>query len=285
MLTDMPSTASIVATVSAFVVPRPPLSEFVSCFWYVVGPPPVSPKERVLPDGAVQLIFNLRDGGFRVYDEARGAVERRLSGAIVTGPSAGCAIIDARDTTATVGVSFRPGGAAPFVGVAPSTFAGTDIDVDAVWGREACDRLHSRLVEAASPADAFALLERALFDRLSTRLLPHPSVRHALDTFTRTAHAGSIGEVRGAVGLSHRRFLDVFTRAVGLTPKVFCRVQRFQRVVRLAHRQRDIRWAEVALACGYSDQSHLTRDFRAFSGLAPSEWASSRTAFHNHVRV
>lgn len=285
MLGKMSSTASVVSAVSAFVVPGPPLSDFVSCFWYVAGPPPATPKERVLPDGAVQLIFNLRDGGFRTYDKTGDTVDRRSSGAIVTGPTARSAIIDARDTSATVGVSFRPGGAAPFAGAAPSTFVDTDVEVDAVWGREACDRLHSRLADAASPRDAFVLLEEALIDRFSTRLLPHPGVRHALDVFTRTAHAASIGQVREAVGLSHRRFIDVFTRAVGLTPKTFCRVRRFQRALRLAHQGHRVRWSELALTCGYSDQAHMARDFRDFSGLTPSEWAGNRTTFHNHVRI
>jgi AraC-like DNA-binding protein len=140
-------------------------------------------------------------------------------------------------------------------------------------------------VEATSAAEAFRILEEALKERLEQRLLPHPAVRHALGSFARTAHTASIAEVREAVGLSHRRFVEVFTRAVGLAPKPFCRLQRFQRVVRLAHRRRRIRWSEVAIACGYSDQSHLNHDFRAFSGLTPTDWASSRTVFANHVRI
>lgn len=281
----MPSSAFPVPAVSAFSVPGPPLSDFVACFWYVVGLPPASPRERVLPDGAVQIIFKLRDGGFRTIDSGNTAIEHQLSGAIVTAPSTRCTIIDTRDTAATVGVSFRPGGAAPLVGLPVSTLGGFDIELDAAWGRQRTDRLHARLAEALSAADAFRILEAALIERLERRLMPHPAVHHALGSFARSAHTAGIAQVREATGLSHRRFVEVFTRAVGLAPKAFCRLQRFQRVLRLGHRREHVRWSEVASACGYSDQSHLIHDFRAFSGLTPSDWDSRRTAFVNHVRL
>lgn len=274
-----------VDAVRAFHVPGPPLSAFVSCLWYIEAPPSSVATERVLPDGAVQIIFSLRASGFRVYDADRHTVTRALGGAIATGPSAHFAVIDARDTAATVGVSFRPGCAAPFVGAPPSTFTGTDVELDDVWGRADCDRLHGRLLEAGGPEAAFRVLEDALLQRLATGLLPHPGVRHALEAFTRTAHTASIADVRDQVGLSHRRFVDVFERAVGLTPKRFCRVRRFQRVLQLAHGAARVSWTDVALACGYTDQAHLINDFKAFAGITPSAWMAARTAHQNHVRL
>jgi len=87
------------------------------------------------------------------------------------------------------------------------------------------------------------------------------------------------------LGISHRRFIEVFHRAVGLTPKRFCRIRRFQRVLREAHQAPAIRWTDVAAMCGYSDQAHLIHDFRAFSGLTPAEYTARRTRHQNHTRM
>jgi transcriptional regulator GlxA family with amidase domain len=79
------------------------------------------------------------------------------------------------------------------------------------------------------------------------------------------------------VGLSHRRLIELFTAQVGMTPKLFGRVQRFQRAASLTRRQRSPDWANVAVECGYCDQSHLIRDFIAFSGLSPADFLRHST--------
>ena len=79
------------------------------------------------------------------------------------------------------------------------------------------------------------------------------------------------------VGLSERSFERRFVAQVGLTPVRFRRLARLRAVLRLhAGGMRD--WAGLAAATGFSDQSHLVRDCRAFTGLTPSEWAASQEA-------
>jgi AraC-like DNA-binding protein len=68
-----------------------------------------------------------------------------------------------------------------------------------------------------------------------------------------------------------------------MTPKLYCRIQRFQHVLRLIHRRQVIDWANVALSCGYYGQSHFVRDFRAFAGLSPTAYLQARTDHLNHV--
>ena len=77
--------------------------------------------------------------------------------------------------------------------------------------------------------------------------------------------------------------LQLFTEEVGLTPKLFCRVRRFQEVLRLVAGPARVEWANVALACGYYDQAHFIHDFRAFCGLSPTAYLARRTEHLNHV--
>ncbi len=83
--------------------------------------------------------------------------------------------------------------------------------------------------------------------------------------------------------LSPKRFIQVFSEEVGLTPKLFCRVRRFQEVLRLIEKGQHIEWAEIALTCGYFDQAHCIHDFRAFSGLNPTTYLTHRGEHRNHV--
>ena len=84
--------------------------------------------------------------------------------------------------------------------------------------------------------------------------------------------------------MSAKRFIERFKAQVGVSPKRYCRIRRFQQAVARAHRGRPVDWAQVALDCGYYDQSHFIHEFRAFSGLTPTAYQASRTPFQNHVK-
>ena len=75
----------------------------------------------------------------------------------------------------------------------------------------------------------------------------------------------------------------MFFDEVGLTPKQFFRVRRFQEVLALIEKRQQIEWANIALTCGYFDQSHFNHDFRAFSGLNPGTYLTHRSEHRNHV--
>jgi AraC-like DNA-binding protein len=77
----------------------------------------------------------------------------------------------------------------------------------------------------------------------------------------------------------------MFTDEVGLTPKRFLRVLRFQGVIASVASQSSVDWSDLALGSGYYDQAHFTHDFRAFSGMTPATYLLHRTPHLNHVPV
>jgi AraC-like DNA-binding protein len=95
----------------------------------------------------------------------------------------------------------------------------------------------------------------------------------------------TVHDVAEQIGLSQRRFSQIFREQVGLTPKVWCRVQRFQKAVRQLHAGVEVAWAELALDCGYYDQSHFANEFRAFSGIDATTYSARRTIWANHVAM
>ena len=85
------------------------------------------------------------------------------------------------------------------------------------------------------------------------------------------------------IGLSPRRFIQLFRQQVGLTPKSFCRVRRFQQALTTVHGTKQVDWTQVALDCGYYDQAHFIHDFQSFSGMTPSAYLAAATPHLNHV--
>jgi len=157
-----------------------------------------------------------------------------------------------------------------------------------VQPEQGCFFLTSPFIEllgARSETETFQILESMLLARARGAFDRHPAVAFALKEFQGTAHARAVGEVTEQTGLSARRFIDVFEKEVGLTPKLFCRVRRFQKVLRLIRSGSEIDWTEIALSCGYYDQAHFIHDFRAFSGVNPSTYVASFTPHMNHVPI
>jgi AraC-like DNA-binding protein len=244
-------------------------------------------RERIPPSESIHLGFNLHEDALRVYDATDPHTCTQLSGAVVSGPRVGPVVIDTRELTAVMGVRFRPGGAAPFLGVPADELTNTRVGLETFWGT-AARGLREQLCIACTPKERFARLEQGLLARLRHRRDQHYAVSFALERFrgshdTRT----SVREVARETGLSQRRFIQVFTREIGLTPKLFCRIGRFRHALERLRAAAEPNWARLAADCGYYDQSHLVRDFRSFSDLSPTEFLRlrSRCAVQNHATV
>jgi AraC-like DNA-binding protein len=242
--------------------PRAPLQGLVASFWDCEGPGQKHARESVLPSGTAQLIVNLR------RDET-----------LVVGPHARPFVIDTDELTAVLGVHFAADGAAPFFGVGAGSLRDRHVPLDTLWGVAAARRFREQLLTAPTAAARLALVEATMVTRLRTLPARHPAVAHAL---ARLDGGVGVQAVVQDVGYSARRFISLFTDAVGLTPKLYQRVRRFQQLLaRIRHGRRD--WVALALDSGFFDQAHLIRDFREFSGLTPRAYLAAGGEWQNHV--
>jgi AraC-like DNA-binding protein len=265
--------------------PPAPLDRFVHVIWCMEQEPTPHPRERLLPDGSVELVINLRDERVPVY--TAGDLDRCevFRGGVVAGPHSQFFAIDTATELNVVGVHFKAGGAYPFFKLPSGELHNLHVGLDALWGRAAAGEVRERLLEAASPHAKACVLERALLAAAGGVLERHPAVAFALNAFHEAAEARKIAEVADEIGLSPRRFIEVFRKEVGLSPKLFCRVRRFQKVVRMISAGRRLDWAEIALTCGYFDQSHFIHDFQSFSGINPSSYLADQIEHLNHVPI
>lgn len=249
-------------------VPAPPLSRWIEKLWYCEIYPASHRCERVLPDGRFQLVIGLAGSA---------------PSSLVVGMRSAYALVETARMQSTVGVVFRPGGAASFFASPSDEFLNRTVPLDLLWGSRAAN-LPDRLLDAPTPGAKIRAVESALIDALRPREL-HPAVRYALGEFPLMPSHRRVLEVSAAARLSRRRFAQLFREQVGLTPKLYCRLLRFQQIVRSASAGGEIHWADLALDGGYSDQAHLAHEFRAFSGVSPSDWLSANRPFQNHAAV
>lgn len=113
----------------------------------------------------------------------------------------------------------------------------------------------------------------------------HPAVAATLDALARHPQVQRVDALAAASGLSSRRLGTLFREQVGVGTKQYSRLLRFRAVVASVERQRHVEWTRVALDCGFHDQSHLVREFRAFSGMSPGAYAISRGEYVNHIAL
>ncbi|MFC0527764.1 helix-turn-helix domain-containing protein [Phytohabitans kaempferiae] len=255
--------------------PRSPaLAPFISSMGYLEGEFPHG-RERVLPSGTVQLLVNLdRDA---LHSAPDGLPPIRTGGAALQGPSARPALVDTADQRAILWVEFRPGGAAPFF-PGPAEACDQLVPLDAVWGRRG-PALRERLLAAGSPEEMRAAVEAAL---LAAAEPPRPDP--ALTAAVAALHRGAtVADTADRLGWTTKRLARLFSAHVGLAPKRFARIRRFQRLLSAAAARGEGDWARLAAECGYHDQAHMIHDFRAFAGQSPTEYSPRSAEERNHV--
>ena len=258
--------------------PRSPaLAPFVERLGYTEGAF-AHARERSLPSGHMQLLVNLAADRLVTFRGDRLDVEQRVGGAGLVGAQTEPVGLDTADQRSIIWVCFRAGGALPFFPAPPGAVAGEIVGLDELWGRGAAV-LRERMLAAPSPAAALRIVEDELLARAVRPLERDPAVRFAVTALERGA---AVGDVTERLGLTARRFGSRFAEAVGLRPKRFGRVRRFQRLLGRLDVEPD--WAALAVECGYFDQPHLINEFRAFAGVRPTEYRS-RPDSPNHVPV
>lgn len=154
---------------------------------------------------------------------------------------------------------------------------GSVLPLEDLWQREARG-LPERLAELPNWESRFALIDHMLGKKISAlKRVARPEIRWAWSEIKRLNGNVAIAQMARSIGWSSRHFVSCFREQIGLTPKAAARRFRFDRARRLVSGLAPT-LAEVALVCGYSDQSHLTREFQELAGCSPASYRFARFA-------
>ncbi len=248
------------------------LAGLVDSLWYFEGFVAL-PRERVFPDGRVDLIVHL---GPR-YAQVDGERVERFSTVCISGLLLRSNLIEAPPgECAVLGIRLHPAGAYALLGRPLPELAGITVDLaDLVPSASA--ELAERCAAAASPQARLRAAERWLTERMARALAPDPAVAWTAAEIERREGAVSIAALRARTGWSKSRLAERFKAQIGVPPKLLARIIRFRRTLERLHRlEPQASLAELALASGYYDQSHFNAEFREIAGFSPGHYLAAK---------
>lgn len=240
------------------IPPHPLLRRHVACLWRSHSPGGApGAAHRVLPDNCIDILW--QDSGRPAF--AVGMMTRAIH-------------VPLAAPVRTVAVRFLPGAARHFLGVPLHELTDLDVTVAEFRALSGADRLAELLWQDGIDDTArLALIEQFLLSRLQSMALPAgPSlVGTALAALDGSGGALRIESLAERLGVSRQHLAAQFRTHVGLSPKLYARIQRFRRATDALRvpAPAAVDWAQLALDCGYFDQSHLIRDFREFADSTP----------------
>ncbi len=224
----------------------------VATLWEITAAAPLRTTfvYRVVPDGCVDLVFDLASGGAWAF----GARVEPFT-------------VDLNDTVALFGIRIRPGGLGRVVAHPAGAIAGRSFTLDEVLGA-AGRRVEARLAEQRSLAGRAAVVAGELGATRSTGAGDDLG-RAVVDAIVAAGGTLPVPELAATIGVSPRHLQRLCFAASGLTPKQLGRVVRFQRAVSRLTSGATPSLASLAAELGYFDQPHLTGELRALLGTTP----------------
>ncbi|MCI0447796.1 helix-turn-helix domain-containing protein [bacterium] len=251
-------------------VPDLPLSQFVNHIWYVKECCTRNKSvERFLPNASMDLIINLGDEPEKIL--GIDANDQNLKRCWISGLHAKYIRIETPPRMCMMGVEFKAGSAYPFFGFPMSELTGSTVELDLIWGRDPMDA-RDAILESISDEEKFRIVENLLLRKLKANPTLPPVIVNAMNLILTTYPVPKIRTVADRLGVEHKRLISQFEGIVGITPKLFSRICRFQRALHTIAGNGHANLTTVAVSCDYYDQAHFIKEFEEFSGLAPREY-------------
>jgi AraC-like DNA-binding protein len=258
------------------IQPNAAAARFVKCYWLLEDGEPSPSIQRVVPDGRAQLILNLGRPYEALTERGWQRQPRRFFIGQITAPL----LLRATGPFRMIGINFHPHAASQLLGIPMCELTDTAaISLDDFSG--GLFRQLDRIEELRSPREWFPALDHIIGKLGERDVVDDRLLAFAVKELELVGGLTSVAAVANHVGLSSRQFQRRFIEAVGIAPKLFCRIQRFQRVFSILENDGS-GWADAAVRCGYYDQAHLIRDVREFAGKTPIALLAEETDLARH---
>lgn len=250
-------------------IPKFPLNQFVDCFVYHKGYDPVHSFSRFLPDGNTEIIIDLTDTPKFIYDNENLKEIQACHNAWASGVRTEYITLPSGRDMEMFIIYFKKGMAYPLFPVPMNEISDTVLDSDLLWGMEFAF-LREAILENIEKK--FETVEEFLLKNFRSQPNINECVSYAVERIVNQPDQLSLGKLYEEIGYSRKHFIDLFKQHVGITPKAYLKIMRFQKTVIEIETQKEIDWVLIANDCGFYDQAHFINDFKLFSGFTPEEY-------------
>lgn len=265
-------------------IPKFPLSQFVDHFVYYEGYNPEHSIDRFLPDGNTEIIIDFDDGPQFIYDNQTLKEIQACHHVWASGVRTEFISIPSGKNAAMFIVSFKKGMAYPFFPMPMTEMSDRVVDADLLWGNDFAF-LREHLLGIPEIGRKFQAAENFLLKHFQARFSLNPSVEYALAEIIRLPDQINLARLNQSIGYSQKHFIDMFKRQVGITPKAYLKIIRFQKAINEIEQHQQVDWSTISLDCGFYDQAHFINDFKSFSGFTPEEYVRRKNDVLNYVPV
>ena len=251
-------------------LPHPRLSAHIECYWILESDDrPFSLKpQKVLPDGCIELIFHFKSRNKRLTLENRPFVEPR---SFVSGQIKQYIEIKPTGLVGVFGIRFLPAGAYPFLQLPIDELTEKTVGLDSIFGKAGRD-LESKILESFICSEKIRHAESFLLKQYDPHYEPDAIVISALRQIIHFNGQIAIDFLSRKIDITSRQLERKFKQTVGLTPKTFSRIIRFQKLLNFFGKSNLHGLTSLGLDCGYYDQAHFIHEFKVFTGDVPTTY-------------
>ncbi|MDX1543407.1 MAG: AraC family transcriptional regulator [Christiangramia sp.] len=248
------------------------MSKYMVAMLYNKDYCPGHKMDKYLPDATTNIIFELTGTPKFIYDNHTKREKQKFTDVWFSGVLKDYITISSASEEMMVLV-FKPGAGFPLTHDSAADYCNKVLPASQVFGKSIME-LHAKLVKPTSPEEKFLEIEKWLLHQIKQEDFYTEIIQYAINAIENSPSRINIAELAKKTGYSQKQFIQLFKKYVGITPKQFHRIKRFNEILTAVENKEKISWTIVAADCGYFDQAHFIRDFQSFSGLNPKKYIS-----------
>lgn len=250
--------------------PHKDLASIINCYWTLEVPASNdAQKQRILPDGMIEMAFILGDDIQRYTSEEEFILQPH---AMVLGQTIEPFFIKPTGYVNTFAIRFYPYGFANFITQPIKSLANKETPIDALFDKEVAAGLAQQIIQAANTAQRIQIIEQFFLDKLNEQSTVDKIVKTTIDALVSTKGNTPIHDILKESSSKRRQLERKFVKQIGISPKQLGKVIRLQSALKMLLNNEGDNLTHIAYENNYYDQAHFTKDFKEFTGVNPSDF-------------